>query len=321
MLPIRSPFGNPIVVSPKLKSRRISEALCLAVSAMATRFELVLPLHLPGPRPESLRAAGEAALAEIAEVENWLSVYRTNSPLAEINARASREPVRVAPPIFALLEQAREWSRKTGNAFDPTVGPLVQVWRELAPTDAEWNVRQAAARAVIGWTHIELDARACTVRFHRCGVQLDLGSIGKGWAMDRAVELLSEAGVTSALLHGGTSTIVAVGSPRDASGWRIELASAEAGESTAPPTVISLHDESLSVSATWGRLHRDPDGRIHGHVLDPRTGEPVLGPSRAAVAGPTATGTDVLSTALLVTGDAFLERLSSFGVGYRGWRS
>jgi len=313
-------------VPPEPQSTPGPELLRLGVLAMATRFELVLPRNPSGLPEESLRAAGEAALAEIVEAESWLSIYRPDSPLAEINARAAREPVRVSPPIFALLEQAREWSRRTAGAFDPTVGPLVQLWRDLEPLAEAWNSRAAAARSVIGWSHVELDARSSTVRFDHPAVRLDLGSMGKGWALDRATEVLRDAGVTCALLHGGTSTLVAIGSAPDKPGWPIELAAGESGEAgeagdgSSARTVVFLRDESLSVSATWGRLHRDAGGRMQGHVLDPRHGLPVAGPARAAVAGPSAAATDVLSTALLVSGDEFLANLPLLAVGYRGWR-
>lgn len=294
-------------------------AVRLAIAAMATRFELVLPIGQPGLGEASLRAAGEAALAEVTEVEDWLSVYRPQSQIARVNSGAARAPVRVLLPVFALLVAARDWSQRTGNAFDPTVGPLVRFWREADPAAGDWTSRMSTARGLVGWRDVELAAG--TVRFHRPGVQLDLGSIGKGWALDRALEVLREAGVTSALLHGGTSTVAALGSPPDAAEWWIEIADAPDAPAS-PPTErlrVPLWDAALSVSATWGRTHRDPQGRLRGHILDPRTGEPVEGPRRAAVVGPSGLITDVLSTALLVAGATFLSELPSLGVGLRGW--
>src|SRR5580658_1889447 len=96
----------------------------LALNAMATRFELVL--H--GENAKRLRAAGEAALAEIARLESQLSLYRPASEIARVNARAAREPVRVSPPVFRLLQQARQLQHETGGAFDITAAPLVRCW-------------------------------------------------------------------------------------------------------------------------------------------------------------------------------------------------
>ena len=292
---------------------------------MATRFELVLPVETSG-RDEgawraALRAAGEEALAEIVAMEDWLSIYRPGSPIAQANARAAHEPVRLPPPVFDFLCLAREWSARTENTFDPTVGPLVRVWRELDSQSPEWPAWEAAARALVGWRHVELDPRERTIRFHQPGVRLDFGSIGKGWAIDRALTVLREAGVTRALLHGGTSTVMALGTPPGAAAWQIELVEVS-GQNPAGdggPRTVALVDAALSVSATWGRTQRDARGREQGHVLDPRTGEPVAGPHRAAVVGPTALLTDVLSTALLVSGPPLLPRLGEFGPGVHGW--
>ncbi len=303
------------------------ESVCLAVAAMATRFELVLPVEPGGLRPEALRAAGEAALAEILAVEEGLSIYRPGSELARVNALAAEGPVRVSPVVFGLLERARHWSQRTRQSFDPTVGALVRIWRAPILDEAAHRKAIAFARGAVGWSHVELDAAASTVRFLRGGLGLDLGSMGKGWALDRAEECLRESGVTRALLHGGTSTVVALGTPPSGESWRVELGFPADGNAMGaggvdagfPPVIVSLRDESLSVSATWGRTHRDASGRSHGHVLDPRTGEPVVGPRRAAVAGRGAADTDVLSTALLVSGTAFLQELPALGESFRGW--
>lgn len=304
-------------------------AVRLAVEAMATRFELVLPHGDAGLSPTGLRAAGELALAEIVAAEALLSTYRVTAQLAQINARAFREPVRVAPVVFELLRQAREGSRRTGGAFDPTVGALVRAWREIPASDPHWADQLAAARESTGWRHVELNPESLTIRFQVAGVRLDLGGVGKGWALDRAVEALREAGVTRALLHGGTSSVVALGAPPNTPAWRIQLGTETSpsggGSEPASPAspfnqpVFLLHDTSLSVSATWGRLHHDPRGGLQGHVIDPRTGEPVPGPRRAVVVGPLAMETDLLSTALLVAGTEGLGWLRDFGDGVQGW--
>jgi thiamine biosynthesis lipoprotein len=187
--------------------------IALARHAMATRFELVL--H--GERDAALRAAGEEALAEIDRLENQLSLYRPGSEIAQLNARAAREAVRVSPEVFALLQQAAALTTITEGAFDITIAPLVRCWgfmesqgRQPAPAEL------AAARDVVGMHHVQFDAPERTIRFTRPGVMLDLGAIGKGYAIERGVEILRDAGVTSALFHGGTSTIYALGQPPDA---------------------------------------------------------------------------------------------------------
>jgi thiamine biosynthesis lipoprotein len=150
---------------------------------MATRFEIVL--H--GANAVALRAAGEEALDEIERVESQLSLYRNTSEIAHVNARAAYEPVRVTPPVFRLLEHTRRLSDATGGAFDITIAPLVRCWGFMGGTGRMPSLEEVeAARAKVGWRLIELDAANFTVRFTREGVMLDLGAIGKGYAIERA---------------------------------------------------------------------------------------------------------------------------------------
>ena len=175
----------------------------LARHAMATRFEWVLW----GQAPERLRAAGEEALDEVDALESALSRYRELSDIARVNASAAVGPVRVSPSTFRLLERARVLSEATERAFDITVGALLRVWGFVGGTGSRplpQAVRQA--RDAAGWHRVRLDASEFSVTFDCPGVELDLGALGKGHALDRALDLLTEAGVPHALLHGGTSS-------------------------------------------------------------------------------------------------------------------
>lgn len=286
----------------------------LACNAMATRFELVL--H--GSNEAALRAAGEEALAEVNRLENQLSLYRPGSEIAQLNARAAHEPVRVSPEVFALLQHAARLSTETDGAFDITIAPLVRCWGFMhqnghVPTEAEI----AAARAVVGMQHVLFDPAERTICFALPGVMLDLGAIGKGYAIERGAELLREAGVTSALFHGGTSTACAIGQPPDAEHWQVALPSHASAESTAalPPT-LRLRDESVSVSAIWGRSFV-AEGKLFGHVIDPRLGQPVTGAVLSVVILPSATETDALSTALLTLGPAGHAKIAALRPGMR----
>lgn len=302
------------------------QTLALACHAMATRFELVLQ----GPDPIALRAAGEEAIREIERLEGQLSIFRPASELSQLNARAAYEAVRVEPRLFTLLHRARQLSEETGGAFDITVAPLMRCWGLMQREGRVPSPQElAAARDCTGWQHLELDPKNFTVRFAREGMMLDLGSLGKGYALEEAAELLREAGVASALLHGGTSTICAIGRPCNAAAWSVALADpqSEAGHFiiTAseqvrarfkPLATVDLCDESLSVSAVWGKSFT-ANGRTFGHVIDPSVGEPVAGALMAACVLPSATETDALSTALLVGGTARWEKLSGLRPGLR----
>lgn len=294
------------------------ETVIVARQAMATRFEIALP----GDDPVRLRAAAEEALMEIERWEGLLSPYRPSSEIARVNARAAREPVRVSPPVLRLLEHAARLSLETGGAFDLTVGPLMQAWGFRDGAGGQPGVAALAeARACTGMHLVDLDAARCTVRFARDGVRLDPGAIGKGYAVEVAAEILREAGVTSALIHGGTSTVLAIGRPPDLPSWRVAIPrppnpSPGAEPESGPLALVDLHDEALSVSGVWGRSFV-VEGRTYGHVLDPRSGEPVQGAVMAAVALRGATETDALSTALLVLGEAGLGLLERLRPGVR----
>ena len=282
-------------------STRKADRVAVARNAMATRFEIVLV----GKNATSLRAAGEEALNEVERLEDQLSLYRPSSEIAHLNARAAREPVRVEPGLFRLLEQAKQLSEETNGAFDITVAPLMALWglmgtkvgRGVPPSRTEL----AKARAVVGMQHVELDRKNFTVRFTQPGVMLDLGAIGKGYAIDQAAELLREAGVSQALIHGGTSTVCAIGGP-----WKVAIDS----DKNEPIAIVELTDTALSVSAVWGKSIRIGK-KTYGHVLDPRSGKPVTRALLAAVILPSATETDALSTALLTLGIPGDKRIQS----------
>jgi len=294
------------------------ETVTLARNAMNTRFELVLY----GDKATSLLAAAEEALAEVEHIESRLSLFIPSSEIARVNALAAREPVRVSPGVFALLDHAHRLSAETDGAFDITMAPLLRCWGMLGKSDGHIPsaAELAAARAICGFSLVELNRAEFTVRFARVGVMLDLGAIGKGYAVEQAAEILREAGVTSALIHGGTRTVFAVGTPPDSDAWKIVIEPPVAGvrssaftrppAATEPPeggtpnpplATIPLRDESLSVSAVSGKCFV-ANGRTLGHVIDPRTGEPASRALLSAVVLPSATETDALSTALLVAG-------------------
>ena len=304
--------------------------IALARNAMATRFEIILY----GKNAVSLRAAGEEALDEVERLENQLSLYRSTSDITHLNARAAREPVQVEPGLFRLLQQARNLHQETDGAFDITIAPLVRCWGFMGGTGRiPHRAELAEARKKVGMHLVELNDANYSVRFAREGVMLDLGAIGKGYAIERAAAILKEAGVTRAILHGGTSTIYAIGSPPGGDAWNVGIeypdeARLQPVTKTGPiaktdlnvfaplainsyrdqpkasPTllaVVALKDEALSVSAISGKAFQSND-KTYGHVLDPRTGRPASRALVAAVVSPSATETDALSTALLTAG-------------------
>src|ERR1039457_4227633 len=138
--------------------------LTFARNAMATRFEIILP----GDDPARLRAAAEEAFDEIDRLEAQLSLFRPSSEIANVNARAADEPVRVSPETFQLLEHAARLTIETGGAFDITIAPLMRAWGFVNDSGHLPEPAQlAAARACVGMNLVQLDAHARTVRFAR----------------------------------------------------------------------------------------------------------------------------------------------------------
>jgi len=287
----------------------------LARNAMRTRFEVVIADR--DMSEADRRAAGEAALDEVDRAEALLSAYRPDADLFRINAQAAGAPVRCDARTWAFLAEALRLSNATNGAFDPTVGPLLDLWRVKggdATVTPPTALQIAGALALVGMArNVVLDADARTVSFVRAGVCLDPGGVGKGWAIDRARESLQEeSGVRSALLHGGTSTVCAVGTAPTGEAWTVGVAHPRKPDALLARAVLA-NGLSLSVSALHGQTVSDTrTGASYGHVLDPRTGYPVASSDTllAVVVAPSATVTDAVSTALLVLGEAGLDHLA-----------
>jgi FAD:protein FMN transferase len=283
------------------------ERITLACHAMATRFEFVLL----GDDPVRLRAAGEEALLEIEQIEARLSLYRPSSDIAQVNARAADHPVRVSPQVLELLAACQALSAATEGLFDITVALLVRCWGLMKgsgsrPADEEI----ARARQAVGMNLLEVDPARSTVRFTVPGMMLDLGSIGKGYALDAAAAILRENGVTSALLHGGTSTVCAIGRDPETGPWKVAIElppEASVGDAELL-AVAELEDRALSVSAVWGK-HFRIDDVTYGHVIDPSTGWPTRNGLLGAVVVDSAAVSDALSTGVLLGDEALLGRM------------
>ncbi len=278
----------------------------LSHRAMGTYFEVVLI----GQKEDYLRGVAEEVMREIDRWEQKLSYYREDSLVRQINAEAAYHPVYLDPSTFALLMRARQLHEWTDGTFDITVAPLMRCWGFVgASGEMPSEEAIAQARAVVGMEHVALDADNHTIAFDRAGVEIDLGSIGKGFAIERAVQILEEYEIENALIHGGTSAVYGLGTPPDAEHWKIALQK-PFGEEGQTLGVVELSNNSLSVSAPHGKWFAS-GGKRYGHVLDPRTGYPISRNLLAAIVLPSPTDGDALSTGLLTLGPAFLTRLQS----------
>lgn len=266
--------------------------------AMGSSFEVRLPAGIPGAVDLACRA-----LDRIDDLEMQLTVYRDDSEVSRLNATAHLGPVAVEAGLFGLLVEAVALSRETGGAYDVTSGALSEAWGFVwGPKRVPDPEALAEARARTGWHHLQLDPARRTVAFDREGIRINLGSIGKGYAIDRVVELIrAYPWPTSALVHGGRSSLYAVGSPPGRFGGRWEVALHNPSRPESPLGVFFLRNRALGTSGAAFQQFV-VDGRVYGHIIDPRTGEPALGPASVTVLAPTAAMADALSTAFYLLG-------------------
>ncbi len=266
--------------------------------AMATTFEIALPFGTPNAMD-----AAEDALELIDELEDQLTVYRDTSEVSQLNRMAASGPVVVEAKLFDLLNLAATLTADTQGAFDIATGSMIKAWgfykREgRIPPPAELGV----ARDNSGMRHVILNAEMRSVKYRRPRLEINLGGIGKGYALDRAAELLqTKWGIRSALLHGGGSSVRAIGTPPgQPRGWPIAIQ--HPTDRTKSLGTVWLNNDALGTSAATFQFF-EYNSRKYGHLLDPRTGWPADGTQSASVIAPNAATADALSTAFFVLGE------------------
>jgi thiamine biosynthesis lipoprotein len=278
--------------------------LRLETRAMGCTWAVILN---PGAADELMHAS--SALNAVYPLEQKMSTFRADSDLSQLNRAAAITPHPVNDDLFEVLDRALRLARETEGAFDPTSRPLSLLWRrcrdeQRIPTSEEI----AATLMLTGHHRVRLDSTLRTVSFQfsptdeagaSTGMELDLGAIGKGFAIDRAARVLCDAGVADFLIHGGYSSVFGAGVHFDQPGWPVGLKNPllEQGDYA----TVFLRDQGLSTSGANVQFFRH-GGRRYGHILDPRSGWPAEGLLSVTVLAPAATDADALSTALYVMG-------------------
>ena len=254
----------------------------------------------------SARAAATTAFARVAALDREMSDYRPDSTLREI-ARRAPAPVRVSREVFDVISRAVAIARATGGAFDPTVGPVVAIWRETRRTgELPAPAALAAARSRVGWSRITLDAAQSTVRLD-AGMTLDLGAIAKGYILRAALDALCDTGITRALVDAG-GDIVTGDAPPDRQGWQIDVPAAPRLPDAFVTRASSLKHAALATSGPSAQFV-EINGVRYSHVVDPRSGEALTSSTSAHVIAPDAATADALATAATVLGPEGLTAL------------
>lgn len=268
-----------------------------------TRSQVVmgttLDLTVYAPSRDAADAAMNAAFAEVSRLDAALSTYKPESEISRLNRAAGGEAMTVGTDTMNLLSISQAISRRTGGAFDVTAGPLVSLWQAAAKSNA-WPSAEtvAAARALVGSDKMELLSDKRSARLPAAGMAVDFGAIGKGYALDRAAEILRGKGIGAALLNFGGNVLV-LGLPPGDAHWLVPLR--DPRNPNAVLTTLQISAGSVSTTADYERGLRVA-GKAVSHVVDPRTGLPASGVVNATVAAGTATEADALSTACYVLG-------------------
>ena len=253
------------------------------------------------------RHAAAAALDAMERTDALLSNYKPDSELSVMNREAARAPFHASAELFDFVNRCAGYHRATDGAFDPTVGPLVRAWGFLTPHPARPSDTVIAdAKARSGFDKVTLDAGAGTIAYRTGGVEIDPGGIGKGYAVDAAVDVLKHRGIRSALVSAGGSTLFAIGAPPGRTAWNIAVKNPE--DPATPFALVSLRDASLSTSGVSERAVLAGTHR-YGHVFDPRSGDPVEHMCQATVVAPTGMASDAWTKAAFVLPRDTVERL------------
>ena len=255
------------------------------------------------------RTAIDEAFAAFAEVDRLMSNYRDDSELALVNRSAAHGAVSVSDPMFGVVDAARRVSSASNGAFDITVGPLVRLWgfhdrKPHVPTAAEL----AAVRPLVDYRNVLLDAEHRTIRFARQGVELDLGGIAKGFAVEIAADVLRRRGLGGFIDAGGNQYLL--GTPPGKRAWTVGIKNPDLRDQVMG--VVETGEISVSTSAD-SYNYLVANGRKYGHILDPRTLEPATEALSVTILSRDGTLADALSKAAFILGPkAGLALVDSF---------
>ncbi len=267
----------------------------MTTRAMACEFAVIL-----NQEGREFADAASLALERVHALEQVMTVYADDSPLSAANREGTLSPV--PDDLTRVLTAALDLYRETGGRFDPTTGPLIALWRacrEEARVPSQSEIE--AALEVTGADKVSLTE--AELRLDR-DVQLNLGAIGKGFALDEAAVVLQEHGAGDFLLHGGRSSILATGRHSGHDGWPVGIGNPIFTKQRLG--VIELRDEALGTSGSNIQYFRHA-GQRYGHILDPQTGWPSTGVASVTVLAPQGTAADALSTAFFVGGVEFAQ--------------
>jgi thiamine biosynthesis lipoprotein len=249
----------------------------------------------------------KAGFDELVRIDKMMSDYKADSELSKVNREAFGKAVKVSPELFEILQISEDYSRLSSGAFDITVGPLVDLWHKAGETNSMPDANTiAAAKAKVGYEKLILDAKAMTIRFAVEGMRLDLGGIGKGYAVDKAVEAMKRRGAIGGMVDSG-GNIRCFGKPAHKGNWLVgiqdpkEVKSAEEDIDSQPMMVLKLVDCAVATSGDYRRFVI-VGGKKVSHIIDTNTATGASKMASDTIIAPKAVDADALSTAVNVLG-------------------
>lgn len=271
-------------------------------------MDTIIEITAYGPKAEP---AVKAAFAEFKRLHILTNNFDPDSQVSKVNQLAGQEKVKVDPDVFAMIKRSNELSDQLDGVFDVTIGPLVELWGigrkgELVPTQAEID----RLLPLVNYHLMELDPAAETVYLPKKGMLIDLGGIAKGYATDKAIEILKAQGVTSALVNAGGDVRV-IGKRPDGNPWRIGVQHPRKEAGVIAKMAMTDWD-TLETSGDYQR-YIVVGGVQYSHIIDPRTGRQPRGLASVTMVINSSTDGDIFSTALFVLGpERSLEALKQF---------
>ncbi|MBA2305702.1 MAG: FAD:protein FMN transferase [Acidobacteria bacterium] len=258
---------------------------------MGTMFEIIVYHPV---RPAAERAVHDA-MTEIVRLDQVMSHYKEDSDLSKLNRSTGRDFVVVDAALYDVVDRSLSFSRLSDGRFDVTVGPLVQLWKRAHGDGHRPSAEEiAAAKRCVGYRNIETGTPN-RLRLRSDCVAIDLGGIGKGYAVERAIDILKAQGILDAMVNAGGSTIAVIGAPPGREGWPVRIGAPVRGSST-----LLLRDAAISTSQqSLATLPLETEG--FGEIVDPDRGVPIQDRASVSVITANATTSDALSTALLLT--------------------
>jgi thiamine biosynthesis lipoprotein len=266
--------------------------------SMGTMFDIVA-YH--SSRLEAERAI-DRAMEEIDRLDQVMSRFKPDSDLSTLNREARRRFVNVHPSLYEIIQESIRVSKRSAGKFDVTIAPLLRTWKEAQANGRKPSEGELSdAKQCVGYERIELEGPN-RIRFHSECLEVDLGGIGKGYAVDRAIAVLRSAGIRHAIVNAGGSSISAIDAPPGEKGWPIRLGARPSARE------LLLRDSSISTSEQ------------NGEIIDPQTLAPALSRITVTVLAPSATLADALSTTLLMMSaderETLLERFAGASALY-----